>query len=39
MHKAPRREQGVKEKREILRRLITAEGDESGQAEGLLGRD
>ena len=28
MHKAPRREQGVKEKREILRRLITAEGDE-----------
>jgi len=27
MHKAARREQGVKEKREILRRLITAEGD------------
>lgn len=27
MHKAARREQGTKEKREILRRLITAEGD------------
>jgi len=28
MHKAARREQGAKDKREILRRLIVAEGDE-----------